>query len=173
MLFLHGTLHAWYLSWYELLKQRLYKVFHTEYGHGYFQSAIFTSTFHGLGRHALHVVRFSCVACVPVADVEAIADRDASVCCTGEVHLEMCIQDLQERFAKVELQVSEPLVSFRESIFHRAEAPDIALKPAKVGFACSSCLSVCNSSQEIGCLRTLPISNLISNLFLLMKQEAN
>ena len=34
----------------------------------------------------------------------------------GEVHLETCIKDLQERFAKIELEVSEPLVSFRESL---------------------------------------------------------
>ncbi|CAO2039129.1 unnamed protein product [Urochloa humidicola] len=34
----------------------------------------------------------------------------------GEVHLERCIKDLQERFAKVQLEVSKPLVSFRETI---------------------------------------------------------
>jgi len=34
----------------------------------------------------------------------------------GEVHLETCIKDLQERFAKIELEVSAPLVSFRESV---------------------------------------------------------
>ena len=34
----------------------------------------------------------------------------------GEVHLETCIKDLKDRFAKIELRVSAPLVSFRESI---------------------------------------------------------
>ncbi|CAN1333746.1 Elongation factor-like GTPase 1 [Linum perenne] len=34
----------------------------------------------------------------------------------GEVHLERCIKDLKERFAKVNLEVSPPLVSYRESI---------------------------------------------------------
>ena len=34
----------------------------------------------------------------------------------GEVHLGTCIEDLQGRFAKVELEVSPPLVSFRESV---------------------------------------------------------
>ncbi|RLM78184.1 hypothetical protein C2845_PM12G16760 [Panicum miliaceum] len=34
----------------------------------------------------------------------------------GEVHLERCIKDLQERFAKVQLEVSKPLVSFKETI---------------------------------------------------------
>lgn len=34
----------------------------------------------------------------------------------GEVHLERCKKDLEERFAKVKLVVSDPLVSFRETI---------------------------------------------------------
>uniref|UniRef100_K3YYU2 Tr-type G domain-containing protein n=1 Tax=Setaria italica TaxID=4555 RepID=K3YYU2_SETIT len=34
----------------------------------------------------------------------------------GEVHLERCIKDLQERFANVQLEVSKPLVSFKETI---------------------------------------------------------
>lgn len=50
----------------------------------------------------------------------------------GEVHLEMCIKDLQERFARIELHVSEPLVAFRESVFLHSEAPDVALKPPRV-----------------------------------------
>ncbi|XP_044734864.1 elongation factor-like GTPase 1 [Chrysoperla carnea] len=34
----------------------------------------------------------------------------------GEVHLERCIDDLQQRYAKIELNVSEPIVPFRETI---------------------------------------------------------
>uniref|UniRef100_A0A8R7VE55 Elongation factor-like 1 n=1 Tax=Triticum urartu TaxID=4572 RepID=A0A8R7VE55_TRIUA len=34
----------------------------------------------------------------------------------GKVHLEHCVENLRERFAKVELNVSEPLVSFKETI---------------------------------------------------------
>ncbi|PAN45882.1 hypothetical protein PAHAL_9G148900 [Panicum hallii] len=34
----------------------------------------------------------------------------------GEIHLERCIKDLVERFAKVKLVVSDPLVSFKETI---------------------------------------------------------
>jgi ribosome assembly protein 1 len=33
--------------------------------------------------------------------------------CAGEVHLETCIKDLKERFARCELLVSAPLVAFR------------------------------------------------------------
>uniref|UniRef100_A0A0D9VGU8 Elongation factor-like 1 n=1 Tax=Leersia perrieri TaxID=77586 RepID=A0A0D9VGU8_9ORYZ len=34
----------------------------------------------------------------------------------GEIHLEHCIKNLQERFARIQLEVSKPLVSFRETI---------------------------------------------------------
>lgn len=34
----------------------------------------------------------------------------------GEVHLERCIADLEQRYAKVKLNVSSPIVPFRETI---------------------------------------------------------
>ncbi|KAF4525813.1 hypothetical protein B566_EDAN009921, partial [Ephemera danica] len=34
----------------------------------------------------------------------------------GEVHLQRCLDDLRERYAKIELNVSEPIVQFRETI---------------------------------------------------------
>ena len=34
----------------------------------------------------------------------------------GEVHLERCLEDLKLRYAKVEINVSEPIVSFRETV---------------------------------------------------------
>lgn len=36
----------------------------------------------------------------------------------GELHLERCLRDLKERFAKIEIHASEPIVPFRESIVH-------------------------------------------------------
>ena len=52
--------------------------------------------------------------------------------CAGEVHLETVIKDLKERFARIQLQVSPPLVAFRESVFLPSESPDAVVKPAKV-----------------------------------------
>ncbi|KAG1565466.1 hypothetical protein G6F50_010047 [Rhizopus delemar] len=40
----------------------------------------------------------------------------------GELHLERCLRDLKERFAKIEIHVSDPIVPFRESIV-RGELP--------------------------------------------------
>jgi len=34
----------------------------------------------------------------------------------GELHLERCMKDLRERFAKIEIQQSDPIVPFRETI---------------------------------------------------------
>lgn len=34
----------------------------------------------------------------------------------GEVHLERCVEDLQQRYAKISVNVSEPIVPFRETI---------------------------------------------------------
>ncbi|KAL3134116.1 hypothetical protein ABBQ32_008537 [Trebouxia sp. C0010 RCD-2024] len=50
----------------------------------------------------------------------------------GEVHLETVIKDLRERFARIQLQVSPPLVAFRESVFLQSEAPEAVVKPPKV-----------------------------------------
>jgi len=41
----------------------------------------------------------------------------------GELHLERCLKDLRERFAKIEIQSSPPVVPFRETI---VSVPDMA-----------------------------------------------
>lgn len=37
---------------------------------------------------------------------------------TGEVHLQKCVDDLSEHFAKIKLNVSKPIVPFKETIAH-------------------------------------------------------
>ena len=34
----------------------------------------------------------------------------------GEVHLQRCIQDLEERYAKISIMASPPIIPFRETI---------------------------------------------------------
>ncbi|KAN0060972.1 Cytoplasmic GTPase/eEF2-like protein (ribosomal biogenesis) [Thecaphora frezii] len=41
----------------------------------------------------------------------------------GELHLERCLKDLRERFAKCEIQVSPPLVPFRETAVRGIDMP--------------------------------------------------
>ncbi|KAG2383083.1 hypothetical protein C9374_004420 [Naegleria lovaniensis] len=53
----------------------------------------------------------------------------------GEVHAERCIRDLNEKFAKVPITVSPPLVSFRETI---VEPPQILTTESGAGVSASS-----------------------------------
>ncbi|KAL8479138.1 hypothetical protein ACS0TY_026115 [Phlomoides rotata] len=52
----------------------------------------------------------------PFVEVTVSARGEHVLAAAGEVHLERCVKDLKERFAKVNLEVSPPLVSFKETI---------------------------------------------------------
>ncbi|KAK2979839.1 hypothetical protein RJ640_015450 [Escallonia rubra] len=52
----------------------------------------------------------------PFVEVTVSGRGEHVLAAAGEVHLERCIKDLKERFAKVSLEVSPPLVSYRETI---------------------------------------------------------
>jgi ribosome assembly protein 1 len=43
------------------------------------------------------------------------------IVCAGEIHLERCLKDLRERFAKCAIQASQPLVPFRETAIRGVE----------------------------------------------------
>jgi ribosome assembly protein 1 len=49
-------------------------------------------------------------------EVTVSARGEHVLAAAGEVHLERCIKDLKDRFAKVRLEVSSPLVSYKETI---------------------------------------------------------
>ncbi|CAK8563648.1 unnamed protein product [Lathyrus sativus] len=52
----------------------------------------------------------------PFVEVTVSARGEHVLSAAGEVHLERCIKDLKDRFAKVSLEVSPPLVSYKETI---------------------------------------------------------
>ncbi|KAL9829757.1 putative ribosomal protein S5 domain 2-type [Arabidopsis thaliana] len=52
----------------------------------------------------------------PFVEITVSARGEHVLAAAGEVHLERCVKDLKERFAKVNLEVSPPLVSYRETI---------------------------------------------------------
>ncbi|XP_031268294.1 elongation factor-like GTPase 1 [Pistacia vera] len=52
----------------------------------------------------------------PFVEVTVSSRGENVLAAAGEVHLERCIKDLMERFAKVSLEVSPPLVSYKETI---------------------------------------------------------
>ena len=52
----------------------------------------------------------------PLVNVSLQESGEHVVSAAGEIHLETCIKDLKERFARIELVVSPPLVRFKESL---------------------------------------------------------
>lgn len=52
----------------------------------------------------------------PFVEITVSSRGEQVLAAAGEVHLDRCIKDLKERFAKVRLEVSPPLVSFKETI---------------------------------------------------------
>ncbi|KAF3455327.1 hypothetical protein FNV43_RR05775 [Rhamnella rubrinervis] len=52
----------------------------------------------------------------PFVEVTVSRRGEHVLSAAGEVHLERCIKDLKERFARVSLEVSPPLVSYKETI---------------------------------------------------------
>lgn len=58
----------------------------------------------------------------PFVEVSVAETGEHVLGAAGEVHLETCVKDLTERFARCELRVSPPLVAFRESVLAQDEA---------------------------------------------------
>ncbi|KAJ4362364.1 Cytoplasmic GTPase/eEF2-like protein (ribosomal biogenesis) [Neocucurbitaria cava] len=57
----------------------------------------------------------------PCAEYEQLPSGEHVILTAGELHLERCLKDLRERFAKCEIQAGEAIVPYRESIVAAAE----------------------------------------------------
>lgn len=66
----------------------------------------------------------------PFVEVSVSARGEQVLAAAGEVHLERCIKDLKERFARVSLEVSPPLVSYKETVEGEGSFPLDNLKVA-------------------------------------------
>ncbi|EFJ51620.1 hypothetical protein VOLCADRAFT_56931, partial [Volvox carteri f. nagariensis] len=69
----------------------------------------------------------------PFVEISVLDSGEHVLGAAGEVHLGTCLKDLRERFAKVDLRVSPPLVAFRESVFCPSELPEGAPLGGLVG----------------------------------------
>jgi len=63
----------------------------------------------------------------PVAEVRIQPNGEHILGAIGELHLERCVKDLRDRFAKVEIKVSQPIAIFRETLV-LAESGNSTLK---------------------------------------------
>ena len=59
----------------------------------------------------------------PCAQYEVLESGEHVILTAGELHLERCLKDLRERFAKCEIQAGEPIVPYRETTVSAAEMP--------------------------------------------------
>ncbi|KAF1999886.1 ribosome biogenesis protein Ria1 [Amniculicola lignicola CBS 123094] len=57
----------------------------------------------------------------PCVEYEVLPSGEHVILTAGELHLERCLKDLRERFAKCEIQAGAPIVPYRESIVSAAE----------------------------------------------------
>ena len=57
----------------------------------------------------------------PCAQYEVLESGEHVILTAGELHLERCLKDLRERYARCEIQEGEPIVPYRESIVSTAE----------------------------------------------------
>ncbi|KAJ4851434.1 hypothetical protein Tsubulata_013971, partial [Turnera subulata] len=71
----------------------------------------------------------------PFVEITHAPTGEHVLAAAGEVHLERCIKDLKERFAKVSLEVSPPLVAYRETIEGETNNPLDNLKSLSKGSA--------------------------------------
>ncbi|CCG81111.1 putative Ribosome biogenesis protein Ria1 [Taphrina deformans PYCC 5710] len=77
----------------------------------------------------------------------------------GELHLQRCLKDLRERFARCEIQESEPIVPFRETILKAQEMKSLANKDSKRGTATTSI-----ANEQVSCtLRVCPLPPEVTN----------
>lgn len=89
----------------------------------------------------------------PCAQYEVLPNGEHVILTAGELHLERCLKDLRERFARCEIQAGEMIVPFRESIVRTSEMA--APKNPELGRG--GVLTVSPSKQLTIKLRVLPL----------------
>lgn len=89
----------------------------------------------------------------PCAEYEQFESGEHVLLTAGELHLERCIKDLQERFARCQIQVGAPIVPYRESIVRDEEMRPPANKELGRGVVVAT-----TSSQQVSIqLRVVPL----------------
>lgn len=89
----------------------------------------------------------------PCAEYELFSSGETVLLTAGELHLERCITDLQERFALCEIQAGAPIVPYRETIVRAEEMRPPANKDLGRGVV----VSLTSSKQVSIKLRARPL----------------
>ncbi|KAF7718533.1 Elongation factor EF-Tu [Penicillium ucsense] len=95
----------------------------------------------------------------PCAEYEVLPSGEHVILTAGELHLERCIKDLRERFARCDIQTGEAIVPYRETIVDAAEMA--APRNSELGRGCV--LSVSASKQMTIRLRVMPMPSVVTD----------
>ncbi|ROW17620.1 hypothetical protein VPNG_00879 [Cytospora leucostoma] len=89
----------------------------------------------------------------PCAEYEQFSSGEHVLITAGELHLERCLRDLQERFARCEIQAGEPIVPYKETIVRAEEMKP----PANKELGRGAVIGVTSSKQATLRLRVRPL----------------
>jgi ribosome assembly protein 1 len=97
----------------------------------------------------------------PCAQYDVLPNGEHVILTAGELHLERCLKDLRERFAKCEIQTGQTIVPYRETI---VSAPEMAA-PKNPELGRGGVLAVSPSKQLTMRLRVVPLPEAVTDFF--------
>ena len=103
----------------------------------------------------------------PCAQYEVLESGEHVISTAGELHLERCLKDLRERFARCEIQAGEPIVPYRESIVSATEMSP----PKDKNLPRGTIVGITTSKQVTMRLRVIPLPPVVTE-FLERNSEA-
>ena len=98
----------------------------------------------------------------PAAIYEQLENGEHVILTAGELHLERCLKDLRERFARCEIQAGEPIVPYRETIVRADEMEPPRSKDVPRGTVIASVASRLVSVR----LRVRPLPQAVTELLI-------
>ncbi|PHH81156.1 hypothetical protein CDD82_1260 [Ophiocordyceps australis] len=98
----------------------------------------------------------------PCAEYEQFASGEHVLLTAGELHLERCLLDLKERFARCDIQAGEPIVPYRETIVRADEMRPPANKELERG----QVVATTSSKQVSIAIRVRPLPSDVTEFLL-------
>ncbi|KAB8343178.1 hypothetical protein FH972_022768 [Carpinus fangiana] len=98
----------------------------------------------------------------PCATYEVLESGEHVILTAGELHLERCLKDLRERFARCEIQRGAPIVPYRETIVSSTEMNP----PKNPDLPRGTVVSVATSRQVTVRLRVRPLPSVVTDYLL-------
>lgn len=95
----------------------------------------------------------------PCAEYEQFASGEHVLLTAGELHLERCLTDLRERFARCEIQAGAPIVPYRETIVRTEEMRP----PVNKELGRGAVIGVASSKQITVTLRVRPLPSEVTS----------